>query len=232
MLQVFGSDNSTILFGGFDALQMVNDAFNQPLPSTTTENDTAEQVEKRSLNEFLNAVHMESLGIYYGEGLINHIKDELQGYSTKPSNDSDASNNVTTTTTRPRTVFNSLEECKNDPNPNPYANCGNYLKNIKIFIAATGIIVPFDSVLPFGNLLRTFARYKDVLLSPLPYEFEGDEFNGVDDFAGYVDYEYEAEYQGTFNCSELKPGFLEWHQLFTKLAQGIGKTFLAISNNL
>ncbi len=93
---------------------------------------------------------------------------------------------------------------------------------MRIYFILLGIVIPYDSVLPVGNMLRTFARFKDVLLSPLPYEFESDEFNGVNDFAGYVDYEYEAEFEGTFNCSALTHDFLEMHELFMELSQGMG----------
>ncbi len=86
--------------------------------------------------------------------------------------------------------------------------------------------MPYGPVLPFGALLRTFARLESKLLSPLPYKFEGEDFNGVKDFEGYTEYEYETTYNNDFDCTKLDVGFLRIHQLAMTLAKGMGNCYL------
>ncbi len=110
----FVNIDKVIVFGGFDVMKLVNDAFNQP---PRDPNDKGP-----SLPELIKTIHQDSIGVYYGEGLIDHIKDMLSGYSTNAS------------ATSGGVYFPTIESCQ------AVFWCGWYLAGVKGFIASTGKI--------------------------------------------------------------------------------------------
>ena len=65
-------------------------------------------------------------------------------------------------------------------------------------------------------------KYLDDLLSPMPYKFEEGAFDGIQDFDGYSNYDYETTYRGNFQCQNLSVGFTMIHNLAKALAKDIG----------
>ncbi len=103
-----GPDKIPMKFGDLDVIRILNDMLTQPPPG--------EQEPEKTMFEFITTVHDDSLGVYYGQSLIDHINHELSRYRTAI------------------TYVNSLEECE------MMEWCGNYfLYHTKVFIAFTGI---------------------------------------------------------------------------------------------
>ncbi len=110
--------------------------------------------------------------------------------------------NASSTSSSP--IFDSVENCTQSE------NCTRILEQIQRFMVKLTILIPKSREVPFGYLLRTFARLQGTLLSPLPYD------------------RYSADFLRSkqhFTCDSTLEGqaMIKIHDLAKQLAKGMGK---------